>query len=726
MSKKINLLVAVAALLSIAACTPKEKTSSSVEPTQSSVEPTTSEEPGTSVAPTTSSQAPASSSQAPASSSKTPASSQTPTSSTQPSTEKVFTPAGADIVKENNKVYFKLTGTMTGYKDAEAKLAFGLQHKAAANVGLPDDKDGEWLVGKEAPEAADFKYAPTIDAQGAFEVKIDITDVKFEKGNYVMMVGPQDKYAALSMQQANYGNGAAELNSTKIIFRGDQNLLVAEELPPVHLTEAKISIENEKAFLLVGGELSMAAADFEALDILVTLEKQVGGWSQTKKQGDAVTQTVSGTKGYVKIDLDGIGEGGYQVKIGFDGKGAPNTVMECESYDMRNNPTVLGTVGYAPYFNSTGGNADTLYGCCGLFVTHVHANTRGAQVGTSDLYPITCDCNKLTGYEMDVNTTNAPSVGSDKKMNSNKVATFNVTGIQSGEYEVYFKAHVSAGNETKPLGFSCGDQLTSKGASGGDPIPGRYTVQAGSDEVIYTDTGTKSFADVGIGYSSGFYWTNCAVVPSVMIAEGTTTFKVAHAGAGYSIYLESVRLVRKGNWQPAATNITFNQGKARVEAENFSLKHTIFTNSGEETNYTTDGSTYPVNLDGSVENDATASGGKYVHALFREGWNGSKGSNMSGEVQYRIKLQAATKVKIKAKIKSNMTTEKVCLDLKVDGAAKGTLKSANEWIEVESAEMELAAGVHTIAFIGQQLGSSEGYESVLADIDCFDLVEVAA
>ena len=99
---------------------------------------------------------------------------------------------------------------------------------------------------------------------------------------------------------------------------------------------------------------------------------------------------------------------------------------------------------------------------------------------------------------------------------------------------------------------------------------------------------------------------------------------------------------------------------------------------------------------------------------------------MSGELQYRVKLAADAKVKIKAKIKSDMETEKVCFDLKVDGAAKGTLNAANTWVEVESAAMELAAGVHTISFIGQQLGSNEGYRSVLADIDCWSLVEQAA
>ena len=72
-----------------------------------------------------------------------------------------------------------------------------------------------------------------------------------------------------------------------------------------------------------------------------------------------------------------------------------------------------------------------------------------------------------------------------------------------------------------------------------------------------------------------------------------------------------------------------------------------------------------------------------------------------------------------------MEQEKVCLDLKVDGAAKGTLNAANEWIEVESDAITLTAGIHTISFVGQQLGSGEGYRSVMGDIDCFTLLEQA-
>ena len=309
-------------------------------------------------------------------------------------------------------------------------------------------------------------------------------------------------------------------------------------------------------------------------------------------------------------------------------------------------------------------------------------------------------------------------------MDGKKVSTWDVTGIAAGEYEVYFNCHVSRGNSRAngTVGLSTGDQLNDNKTTG-NPVPGRYYMQAGTTDPVYTDTGSKNFYQVGIG-DSDMTWTSEAVIPSIMIGSDTTELKLAHTGAGYSLYVQNVRLVRVGNYLPPATNIVFDENHAaKIEAEDYTIKHTIFTNTGEETDYTTNGTTYPADLSGSLEEDANASGGKYMHAIFREGWNNSKRSNMSGELVYRVKLAAAATVKIKAKIKSDMETEKVCLDLKVDGAGKGTLSSANAWVEVESDTMELAAGVHTISFVGQQLSGSENYRSVLADIDWFQVID---
>ncbi len=747
--KKLSALMLLSATMILASCgKPAESKPAESKPAETTSQVETESKPESvpsTPAPSTpvasSSQAPASSS-TPAASSSKPASSsskpvasssQAPASSSTPTVTGTVAVATVDLVVESNVAYLKVTGTIDGLTGNAAKFALGLKHKTDASGGVTDPLDGEWLVGSETPAAADYKFVPTI-ANGSFEVKLSLAGITWAKGAYEMYVGPQGHYEKIDLQQADYGAGSVKANGLKMILRGDRDLIYAEELPPVLLTESTVVVEEEKAILKVGGELGSATeAEFLALTVKVTAERQVGGYNKSVIDAAKVTTAVEGTKGYVKIDVTALGVGGYQIKLGFDGTSAPNTVMECDSYDMRETPTVVGTKGFAPYFAAGTNDADHLYGCCGLFVSHIHNMVRGDKLEGSDVYPVACPDNDLSYYEMDLAdlTGAATTVGNDKKMNSGKYATFNITGLPAGEYEVYAKAHVSTGNEVAnaTVGMSTGAQLSTAGANGGDPVPGRYYAYVGEEataEKVYTDTGDKNFNAIGLNDASKFLWSTEAIIPSMMIGANQTSFTFKHTGAGYSLYLESIRLVRVGTYMPPAKNVVFTEGAMKIEAEDYSVKHTIFTNTGEETDYTTNGSQYPVSLNGTIEEDETASGGQYVHGVFREGWNNSKRSNMSGELQYRVKLAADAKVKIKAKIKSDMETEKVCFDLKVDGAAKGTLNAANAWVEVESDAIDLAAGVHTISFIGEQLGQSESYRSVLADIDCFTLVEQAA
>ena len=477
----------------------------------------------------------------------------------------------------------------------------------------------------------------------------------------------------------------------------------------------------------------MTQAAFEALTPLMVYETTVSGWHQYKSNttGAELTTTVSVDaqgNALIKTDITSLPNDKYNIKVNLD-----NTVTQYADtkmdvvIDTSANPVIFGGHEYVCYADSSKSAKEDIYGNCGLIITSHISYTAGTPFG--DVTPWSDpNATPSTYYEMYPNSTNTPGLGTDKKMNAKLVSTFDVTGLPAGEYEVYVQAKASSNNNASAVGFSQGAQLSTEGSNGGDAVPGRYYVQSGEEgEKVYTDTGDKKFSDVGLDGTT-MQWTTEAVVKSVMIADGTTVFKFGHSGAGYSLNVEAIRLVRIGSYM-LTTNIAFDEnGAAKVEAEAYSLKHTIFTNTGEETDYTTDysanGVTYPTNLDGSIEDDAEASGGKYVHGLYRQGWDNSKRSNMSGEVVYRIKLAEEAKVKIKARIKSNMETSKVCLDLKVDGANKGTFNSANAWVEVESAEMTLSAGVHLISFVGQQLSSSENYTSVLGDLDWFELDKI--
>ncbi len=724
MKKSLSQVLILSAALLLASCGgPKnsETPASTETPATSQAESV----PGTSEAGTST---PAGSTSTPTASSSRPAGSSTPAASSSEAVQGNVAFTGIDIVEEGGKAYAKITGTISDFPNADAmKMAFGLV-------------SGEtYIMGSATPAAADYKYVPTV-SNGTFELKVDLSGATLAQGDYTAMCGPKGHYAAVGGQQATgmtYGTGKAVANGFRFSVRSHNGAIALDELPPIAMTISRIEVEGDKVYHIVGGQLNtgkMTQAAFEALTPIMVYETTVASWHQYKSNtSDAeLTTTVSVDaqgNALIKTDITSLPNDRYNIKVVLDNTATsyPDTKMDAV-IDTSANPVVFGAHEYVCYADSSKSAKADIYGNCGLIITSHISYTAGDPFG--DVTPWSDpNATPSTYYEMYPNATNTPNLevtgNNAYKMNSGKVSTYDVTGLPAGEYEVYVKAKTSNPNS---VGFSVGEQMDDNGsASGGNAVPGRYYVQAGTGEQVYTDTGDKLYSGVGLNASS-MEWTTEAVVKSVMIPEGTTSFKFGHTGAGYSISYEAIRLVRIGSYM-TQTNIVFDENNAaKVEAEAYSLKHTIFTNSGEETDYTTDysynGVTYPTNLDGSVEDDAEASGGQYLHGLYRQGWNQSKGSNMSGEVIYRIKLAEEAKVKIKARIKSNMETEKVCFDLKVDGARKTTFNSANAWVEVESAEMTLSAGVHLISFVGQQLSSSENYTSVLGDLDWFELDKI--
>jgi len=631
---------------------------------------------------------------------------------------------------------------MTGYTAAQSKMAFGLQHKAATSKGISDAKDGQWLVGKETPEAADYTIVPTMTGNN-FEVKVEIGTYAFEAGGYAIYLGTSDSYARVQLSQSAWEAGSKiQVGNVRILMRTDESPIVAEAMPGLIVTESTIvtaTVEDVvKPFLKIGGAFgTMDATTFQAANIAIKLERQLPAsatWISKEFKDTAVEKVVEGTKGYLKIDLSAVDVGGYQIKISYDG-GAnyPNTEMECESFDNRANPTAVGNQALATYFDAEHNDKDHLYACAGLFVSHAHTYSRPeAKVGTSDLYKLNCisSCSTVA-YELDAvdcDGANNPNISvSNSRLGPSYGGasdTWDITGIEAGEYEVQLEAAVKSDSYWNAW-YAINEKHETASNNGNvtkDTM--RYTFQAGTDAKAEptAEIGTKKYTETGLKQNAKGL---SDVLCKIMIKPGGTTFKVISENVGYAMWVFGVRLTKVGSYVAAPINVAFTQGEMKIEAEDYSLKHTIYTESGEETEHTRDGSRYPESLDGSLVEDATASGGQYIHGVFREGWNQSKRSNYSGEIQYNVKLAAAATVKIKAKIKSNMTTSKVCFDLKVDGTQKETFNAANEWIEVESAAMELAAGIHTISFVGQQLGESESYESVLADLDYFVLVEQA-
>ena len=161
-----------------------------------------------------------------------------------------FTISDASLVKKDDgKVYFRLAGTCDHYTVDSFKWAFALQDYNNGQSG------GDFLAGKENPEAADFNIPVTLTpaAEGetadSFTVDFNMSDIEVPEGvdkpgRYNVMAGPQDNYNTInvSLNPGNYADA-----SHRYYFRNDQEVgnrltVCIEELPPFfHFTNAVAS-----------------------------------------------------------------------------------------------------------------------------------------------------------------------------------------------------------------------------------------------------------------------------------------------------------------------------------------------------------------------------------------------------------------------------------------------------------------------------------------------------
>lgn len=638
----------------------------------------------------------------------TPASSaSTPASSTVDEQGEMAVTA-LDVVTENSKVYLKISGTISGYSNADAmKMAFGLLDAEPAQGAT-----AEWLLGGEEPAAADYKLAPTVNATaGTFELKVDVSIVTTVKaGVYTIYVGAKGNYAAVSMQGVTMGSGKGVFGGFRWYIRGDKGALAMDELPPLALTESFVKVEGEgenaAVYHYIGGALNttkLSEADFLAKHPYVQYEACVN-WAKnvlgSSEKTDLVTTVVENGKGYIKTNITSLPNETYNIKFNLvEDKDADIKMDEVIDKRDESDQVIFNGHAYAVYADYNKSDKSDIYGNCGLYISHAHTWTRGNQIADSEAYQLACSEASHVGYELDLNSTNTPNLAADKKMNGGKESTFDITGVEEGEYAVYLKAHVSSGNEvaTSTVGLSCGSQLDDNGnAAGGNAVPGRYSMQAGDGDVEYTVTGDKNFNKIGLDDASAFKWTNCAVVKSLMIKGDAETLKLTHTGAGYSLYIESVRLVKVGTYIKPATAIALTDNKMKIEAEDYHVRAN--------------------NQSGTVTDDETASGGKYVAGLSynKPFW----GDATIGQLDYYVKAAAADSLKISVHAKSDKAEAAVAFEVWVDGVKAGELSYANAYADVATEAVAFAAGKHVISF--------KGVNGVKADIDYLELVKPAA
>ena len=668
--KKLTKVLLLSASLFLASCggeKPKPSETPSKEPDRSIPAPDSSEE-----APKSSSEeAPKSSSEEAPKSSSTPA----PSSSSEAEAATV-TFDGIDMITESNKAMIKITGKMEGLAEANRKMALSITHAASEGI---DDGTGGYILGSETPAAADYKYAPTVAADGTFTLKVDVSAVPFTPGAYKVFAGPQGHYVDVtntltgnSSENNQFGGGKAKTSTQRLYFRADIKLLMADQLPPVALTEALIEEgtgeDAGKVFILIGGELSISAADFEAKDPFMQFQVVGGSWTTTRMdtQEGVVSCIVRENKGYVKVDITALGENNYNTHLNVDAKTQADCKME-NNLNTKNKPVVIGNKAYSVYCNTAGTDQAEFWGNLALIITHAHNGTRGEAVG--DMYPVTCTCSS-TIYELDHN---------DQKMKADK--TWNITGVTAGEYEIYLKGHASTGNGSKAFtGNTTNGAISRYG----------FKVGEGETEEILDNASQKDFG-WNEGDSSASTWT-LRSVSKIMIAEGSTAFTMVWTGSGYSSFIAGVRLVRIGNYGTPASKLSTDTTK--IEAENAHIKENM----------------------GEAAVDAEASNGSAMTGLTQSGnwW-----SPTVGKLGFKVKALAALNVKVKIAYKSANAADKGAFDLYIDGVKNAGLGAASEaWTTVESEAIALTLGEHTITL--------QGISNVSADIDYIEVIKQAA
>ena len=304
----------------------------------------------------------------------------------------------------DNKAYVVVTGTHKNYTDTSTiKFAFGLQHKSVNNV----DTSTDWAVGSESPADADYKYAPTFGENGALTVKFELDSLTgITKGAYAIYAGIKGAYTDLTSSlggdpnqgEENHYTGGKVADTThklKYYLRSDVSALIADDLPPVSLSEARVEKgEDDHPYVYIGGDLGVTTEEFLAYKPYVNFQNNgsqgaIGGgagqaWSNTRmdvasgEETGLVTVVVDGTKGYVKIDVSSLGNGGYNTHLNFTAKTQADAKMDA-AINTVDTPVTIGAHTYAFFADPTASSGDgsKYWGNLALIVADAPAASEG-------------------------------------------------------------------------------------------------------------------------------------------------------------------------------------------------------------------------------------------------------------------------------------------------------------------------------------------------------------
>ena len=281
--------------------------------------------------------------------------------------------------KTDNKVYAKVAGTETLYKAGELKWAWGLA-----------DRNGTFVYGKEAPEAADFAAAvtfePAADATAKpFSVELCLTDLPNIVTEVYTIWGGADatSYAALTIGTTDFqGNDG---NYTYFI-RDDQSAggLAIEVIDKAFVIKTVDVVKDPDTdhtgyFAKLGGEQATA----------YTLE-QVNAWNtkcdfqcmeQYSKPAATFFWAVDGKNAYCFMDMTSIitGTMGRSYMTHFEANktdsGDPGKCLPADSINDRVVEFADINVKVTIHFDKTKGQNDgpsEYYGALGFVINYIN------------------------------------------------------------------------------------------------------------------------------------------------------------------------------------------------------------------------------------------------------------------------------------------------------------------------------------------------------------------
>ena len=286
--------------------------------------------------------------------------------------KEVVVESAALVKEQDGKVAFTIAGTYDLYNAGELKFAWG----------IADAASNEFVVGKETPEAADYKAdGVTLDATAkTFTAKLYLADLTgFAAGKfYNIYAGTQeDTGAAYAKVEVTEVNSMKDTTYNYCVRDDQANAIAIEELPPFAFAEESIvdlTGDHEGRWLKIGGAIASKYAEytdeqFNALNPAADFQLVGGMWTVSRLTAENVWIAKEGTKAYVYLNVSGLSAGNAYITHlaikGADGVAncyTDNTIdaedtqhiykYESESLQYRfySNPAVGQAGGEAEYF----------------------------------------------------------------------------------------------------------------------------------------------------------------------------------------------------------------------------------------------------------------------------------------------------------------------------------------------------------------------------------------